>query len=95
MTDLRIRVVPAIADIPAAHWDACANPQSELQVCAYNPFISHAFLAGSTGMTMLIYGTRRPGDTAWYPRSQKINWRGLGVIGRIESLDYDDGEPPE
>ena len=44
---------------------------------------------------MLIYGTRRPGDTAWYPRSQKINWRGLGVIGRIESLDYDDGEPPE
>jgi len=44
MTDLRIRVVPAIADIPAAQWDACANPQSELQVCAYNPFISHAFL---------------------------------------------------
>ena len=32
---------------------------------------------------------------AWYPRSQKIYWRGLGVIGRIESLDYDDGEPVE
>ena len=44
---------------------------------------------------MLIYGTRRPNDTAWYPRSQKIDWRGLGVIGRIEALDYDDGEPPE
>ena len=55
--------------------------------------VSHAFLAGSTGLTMLIYGTRLPGDTAWYPRSQKIAWRGLGVIGRIESLDYDDGEP--
>jgi predicted N-acyltransferase len=25
-TDLRIRVVPAIRDIPAAAWDACANP---------------------------------------------------------------------
>jgi predicted N-acyltransferase len=45
MTDLRIRVVPAIADIPAANWDACANPKPELQVCAYNPFISHAFLS--------------------------------------------------
>jgi hypothetical protein len=28
----------------------------------------------------------------WYPRSNKIFWRGLGVIGRIESLDYMDGE---
>lgn len=31
----------------------------------------------------------------WYPRSNKIFWRGLGVIGRIESLDYWDGEPTE
>ena len=57
--------------------------------------IAHSFLAGATGLTMLIYGTRRPDDMAWYPRSQKISWRGLGVIGRIEALDYDDGEPDE
>ena len=57
--------------------------------------ISHAFLAGPAGLTMLIYGTRRAGDMAWYPRSQKIYWRGLGVIGRIEALDYHDGEPAE
>src|ERR1700730_1608734 len=25
-TDLRIRVVPAIRDVPSAAWDACANP---------------------------------------------------------------------
>ncbi len=25
-SDLRIRVFPAIADIPRAAWDACANP---------------------------------------------------------------------
>ncbi len=55
--------------------------------------IAHAFQAGSTGMTMLIYGTRRVNDAVWYPRSNKIFWRGLGVIGRIESLDYWDGEP--
>ena len=30
---------------------------------------------------------------AWFPRSRKIYWRGLGVIGRIETLDYYDGEP--
>ena len=57
--------------------------------------IAHAFQAGPNGMTMLIYGTRRPNDMCWYPRSNKIFWRGLGVIGRIESLDYWDGEPQE
>jgi hypothetical protein len=29
----------------------------------------------------------------FYPRSNKINFRGLGVIGRIEPLEYFDGEP--
>jgi uncharacterized cupin superfamily protein len=55
--------------------------------------ISHAFEAGPDGLTMLIWGTRRPNDMCWYPRSNKIFWRGLGVIGRIEALDYWDGEP--
>jgi predicted N-acyltransferase len=43
--ELRIRVLPAIADVPAAAWDACANPKSNSQDHAYNPFISHAFLS--------------------------------------------------
>ena len=43
---------------------------------------------------MLVYGTRRPNDITYYPRSNKIAWRGVGVIGRVESLDYMDGEPP-
>ncbi len=57
--------------------------------------ISHSFLAGPDGVTMLIYGTRRPNDMCWYPRSNKLSWRGLGVIGRIEALDYFDGEPED
>jgi uncharacterized cupin superfamily protein len=57
--------------------------------------ISHSFRAGPEGVTMLIYGTRDPNDMAWYPRSNKVNLRGLGVIGRIETLDYFDGEPVE
>ncbi len=57
--------------------------------------VSHWFRAGSDGLTMLIYGTRCANDMCWYPRSNKIFWRGLGVIGRIESLAYDDGEPSD
>jgi uncharacterized cupin superfamily protein len=57
--------------------------------------VSHSFLAGEQGLTMLIYGTRKPNDMAWYPRSHKIAWRGLGVIGRIESLELMDGEPDD
>lgn len=54
--------------------------------------VSHWFRAGDEGCTMLIYGTRKPNDMCFYPRSNKISWRGLGVIGRVEHLDYWDGE---
>jgi uncharacterized cupin superfamily protein len=57
--------------------------------------ISHSFRAGPDGVTMLVYGTRDPSDVCWYPRSSAIAWRGLGVMGRIERLDYLDGEPSE
>src|SRR5947209_8984523 len=57
--------------------------------------VSHAFRGGRGGVTMLTYGTRKPNDMCWYPRSSKIAWRGLGVIGRIEALEYWDGEPVE
>jgi predicted N-acyltransferase len=58
--DLRLRVIPAIAEVDAAAWDACANPtvvaalqlkseehnqtQCNSIVIPYNPFISHDFL---------------------------------------------------
>jgi uncharacterized cupin superfamily protein len=57
--------------------------------------ISHSFRAGPEGVTMLVYGTRDPNDMCFYPRSNKISWRGLGVIGRVEHFDYFDGEPVE
>jgi hypothetical protein len=43
-------------------------------------------------MTVLAYGSRHAGDMSYYPRSGKISFRGLGVIGRLEQLDYWDGE---
>jgi len=37
-TDLRIRVVPAIVDVSAADWDACANPGGRVSTAAPNRF---------------------------------------------------------
>jgi uncharacterized cupin superfamily protein len=57
--------------------------------------VAHFVRAGENGMTCLVYGTREPNDICYYPRSNKISWRGVGVLGRIESLDYWDGERPD
>jgi uncharacterized cupin superfamily protein len=54
--------------------------------------VAHAFRAGEGPLTMLAYGQRDTNDVCFYPRSNKIMWRGIGVIGRIERLDYWDGE---
>ena len=55
--------------------------------------ISHCLRAGDKGLTYLAFGTRDPNDVCYYPRSNKIFWRGLGLIARLEPLDYMDGEP--
>jgi len=57
--------------------------------------VAHAFRAGEGGLTLLAWGTREPNDICWYPRSKKMFWRGVGVIGRIEELDYWEGEELE
>ena len=54
--------------------------------------VAHSFEAGADGLVLLAYGTRERADTCWYPDSQKLSFRGLGVIGRLTPLDYWDGE---
>jgi uncharacterized cupin superfamily protein len=54
--------------------------------------VAHTFRARDDGLEFLAYGTRHPGDMCFYPRSNKVSFRGLGVIGRFEQLDYWDGE---
>jgi len=49
---------------------------------------AHALRAGENGLAYLAYGTRDPGDMCFYPRSGKIAFRGLGVIARLEPVDY-------
>jgi uncharacterized cupin superfamily protein len=56
--------------------------------------VAHTFRAGDAGLTLLAWGTREPGDLTYYPRSRKVYFPG-GVLGRIEPLDYWDGEALE
>jgi uncharacterized cupin superfamily protein len=54
--------------------------------------VAHAFRGADSGLTLLAYGTRRSTDLCYYPRSRKISFRGLGVIGRISPVEYWEGE---
>jgi uncharacterized cupin superfamily protein len=54
--------------------------------------VAHTFQAGDDGLTLLAYGTREPGDNCWYPDSGKDFLGGIGIIARVEPLDYWDGE---
>lgn len=54
--------------------------------------VSHCLRAGGDGFTVLTYGTREPNDIAYKARSGKIMIRGVGVVGRIEQLDWNEGD---
>ncbi len=54
--------------------------------------ISHTFEGGAEGAVLLAYGTRDPAEICWYPDSRKLMFDGVGVIARVEPLDYWDGE---
>lgn len=54
--------------------------------------VAHTFRAGPGGMTLLSYGTRDPNDIAYYPRSRKLNIRGIGVTFPVDSIGYWEGE---
>jgi uncharacterized cupin superfamily protein len=57
--------------------------------------IAHGLRAGEGGLTYLAYGTREPNDICYYPRSNKVFLRGVGIIARLEYLSYSDGEPED
>jgi predicted N-acyltransferase len=67
----RVEVMPQIAAIPAAEWDACANPDPAFS----NPFISHGFLkaledAGTVG-----------GRSGWTPRHLMLKNEAQAIVG--------------
>ena len=54
--------------------------------------VAHAFRAGAAGLTYLAYSTKEPNDVVYFPRSNKVYLRGIKMIGRVEKLDYWEGE---
>ena len=93
MTDspLQLRVVPAISEVGAAAWDACANPQVpaavqagspagkvESQDVPYNPFISYDFLHAleASGSAVARAG--------WQPQHLVVERAGRsGILGAV------------
>src|SRR5438045_3319598 len=78
--ELRIRIIPAIADVPAAAWDACANPQqisSGVQNYSYNPFVSHAFLSA------LEASGSATARTGWQPQHLIAETQAGAVLGAV------------
>jgi predicted N-acyltransferase len=82
--DLRIRIVPSIADVPAAAWDACAGIVSRETVrgseCTTqerpdNPFVSHAFLL------TLEQAKTVGGRTGWQPRHLIVETAQGEIVG--------------
>lgn len=59
------------AEHPVREGDVIARPPST--------GVAHQLVAGDASLTFLVYGTREPGDTTYYPELGKVSLRGLGV----------------
>jgi predicted N-acyltransferase len=65
-----VKVVPALRDVPAAAWDAVANPDAAY----FNPFLAHAFLASLEETGCVGRGT------GWTPRHLVIEDEAGGIM---------------
>lgn len=54
--------------------------------------VAHCFRAGDDGLWMLAYSNKVLGDSCFYPRSQMVALRGLGVRFRVDQIGYWDAE---
>ena len=50
--------------------------------------MAHRFRAGDEGVTMLAYGTRDRKDITFYPESNRVFFRAVGVIVQAEHVGY-------
>jgi predicted N-acyltransferase len=84
--EITLRAANAIVDIPAAEWDACANPVAPdtcqagaptISRIDYNPFISHDFLA-----SLELSGSVRS-RTGWQPMHLLAEAPGGRLVGAV------------
>ena len=87
--EIILEAVPSVGDVPAAEWDACANPPAKLFAlnggagasCAdskpyYNPFVSHAFFSAAENSGSAI------ARTGWGPRHllARLDGKVAGIV---------------
>src|SRR5246127_4208940 len=88
--EITLEAVPSVGDVPAAEWDACANPGAEHFAlngggagtsCAgsrpyYNPFVSHAFFSAAENSNSAC------ARTGWGPRHliAKLDGKVAGIV---------------
>jgi predicted N-acyltransferase len=82
-SEITLEALPSVSDIPAADWDACANPLADVLATScndtaqsYNPFVSHAFFsAAETSGAATV-------RTGWGPRHlvAKVDERIVGIV---------------
>lgn len=78
-SEITLEAVSSISAIPAAEWDACANPRTDSGSASrpyYNPFVSHAFFAAAEAS-----GSATP-RTGWGARHllAKLDDRIVGIV---------------
>src|SRR5438128_4571519 len=78
-SEITLEAVASISAIPAAEWDACANPGADFPNASkpyYNPFVSHAFFAAAEAS-----GSATP-RTGWGARHliAKLDDKIVGVV---------------
>ena len=78
-SEITLEAVSSISAIPAAEWDACANPGADCGGASkpyYNPFVSHAFFAAAESS-----GSATP-RTGWGARHliAKLDEKIVGVV---------------
>jgi len=77
-SELQVRVLPAIGEISADLWNACANPagaETSIQQTEFNPFISHEFLSALEASGSVS------ARTGWQPQHLVAETRDGAVIG--------------
>jgi uncharacterized cupin superfamily protein len=50
--------------------------------------VAHAFRAGASGLSLLIFSDLHPNDMCLYPETGKVLLRGLGVVFRPEQVPF-------
>ena len=78
-SEITLEAVSSISAIPAAEWDACANPgadSGEASKSYYNPFVSHTFFAAAEAS-----GSATP-RTGWGARHliAKLDGKIVGIV---------------